>query len=109
LDKFDRIYQLHHILAGLHTPIPLADLMARLDCSKATVYRLVEAIRDYVGAPIVTDAELGGFHPSGHAYELPGLWFSVQGRRAARAAGFGRRRRWRTVTTPMNRPWPGAS
>jgi predicted DNA-binding transcriptional regulator YafY len=82
VDKFDRIYQLHHILAGRRTPIPLTDLMERLDCSKATVYRLIDAMRDYLGAPIVSDPELGGFRyapdASGRAYELPGLWFSAQ-------------------------------
>lgn len=82
MDKFDRIYRLHHILTGRRTPIALADLMERLDCSKATVYRLIDVLRDYLAAPIVTDPELGGFRyapdPNGRAYELPGLWFSAQ-------------------------------
>ena len=51
MDKFDRIYRLHHILAGRRTPIALADLMERLDCSKATVYRLIDVLRDYLAAP----------------------------------------------------------
>ena len=38
VDKFDRIYQLHHILAGRRTPIPFEDLRERLGCSKATAY-----------------------------------------------------------------------
>lgn len=82
MDKFDRIYQLHHIFAGRRTPVALADLMERLDCSKATVYRLIDVLRDSLAAPIVTDSELGGFRyapdPNGRAYELPGLWFSAQ-------------------------------
>ena len=82
MDKFDRIYQLHHTLAGRRTPISLENLMERLDCSKATVCRLIEVMRDYLGAPIVRDAELGGFRyasdVSGGAYELPGLWFTAQ-------------------------------
>jgi predicted DNA-binding transcriptional regulator YafY len=82
MDKFDRIYQLHHILAGRRTPIALADLMERLDCSKATVYRLIDAMRNHLSAPIVTDPEIGGFRyapdSGGRAYELPGLWFSAQ-------------------------------
>ena len=61
MDKFDRIYQLHHIFAGRRTPVALADLMERLDCSKATVYRLIDVLRDSLAAPIVTDTELGGF------------------------------------------------
>jgi predicted DNA-binding transcriptional regulator YafY len=82
MDKFDRIYQLHHILAGRRTPIPLADLMERLGSSKATVYRLIGQLRDFLGAPIESDPELGGFRyrlsPDGRAYELPGLWFTAQ-------------------------------
>jgi predicted DNA-binding transcriptional regulator YafY len=82
VDKFDRIYRLHQVLAARRTPIPLADLMERLDCSKATVYRLIELMRDFLGAPIESDPELGGFRyardRNGGTYELPGLWFSSQ-------------------------------
>jgi proteasome accessory factor C len=82
MDKFDRIYQLHHILAGRRTPIPLEDLMGHLECSKATVFRLISALQDHLGAPIELDKELGGYKyaqtPNGRAYELPGLWFSAK-------------------------------
>lgn len=74
MDKFDRIYELHRILASRRTPIPLADLMERLACSGATVYRLIAALRDHLGAPIEFDKELGGYEysssPDGRAYEL---------------------------------------
>jgi predicted DNA-binding transcriptional regulator YafY len=82
VDKFDRIYRLHHIFAARRTPIALTELMERLECSKATVYRLIDVLREHLDAPIVTDPELGGFRyapdPKGRAYELPGLWFSAQ-------------------------------
>ncbi|MCW5622377.1 MAG: transcriptional regulator [Burkholderiales bacterium] len=82
VDKFDRIYQLHQIFAGRRTPIPVQDLMEKLGCSKATVYRLIDLMRDFLGAPIESDPELGGFRyaptPNGRAYELPGLWFTAQ-------------------------------
>jgi predicted DNA-binding transcriptional regulator YafY len=52
MDKFDRVYQLHSILAGRKTPISLNDLMDRLECSKATVFRLIATMKDYFGAPI---------------------------------------------------------
>ena len=82
MDKFDRIYQLHHILAGRRTPIPFEDLKERLGCSKATAYRLIHALEHYLGAPIERDGEAGGFRyrpdPDGRAFELPGLWFSAQ-------------------------------
>jgi len=82
VDKFDRIYRLHHIFAARKTPITLEDLMERLECSKATVYRLIHALEHYLGAPIERDEELGGFRyrptSDGRAFELPGLWFSAQ-------------------------------
>jgi predicted DNA-binding transcriptional regulator YafY len=82
MDKFDRIYQLHHIFAGRRTPIALDDLKARLDCSKATVHRLLDVLRDNLGAPVLYDREVGGYryeHDStGAKYELPGLWFTAE-------------------------------
>ncbi|MGB5082485.1 MAG: WYL domain-containing protein [Burkholderiales bacterium] len=82
MDKFDRIYRLHHILVGRRTPIALKDLVDRLECSKATVYRLIHVLEHYLGAPIERDAEPDGFRyrpsPDGRAFELPGLWFSAR-------------------------------
>jgi predicted DNA-binding transcriptional regulator YafY len=55
--------------------------MARLECSRATLYRAVTALKDQLNAPIVYDAKAGGFHYQRNAqadtYELPGLWFSA--------------------------------
>lgn len=82
MDKFDRIFQLHAILRARRTPVPLEDLMARLECSRATLYRAVNTLKDQLNAPIVFDAERGGFlytHATqAEAYELPGLWFSAR-------------------------------
>ena len=41
MDKFDRIIQLHAVLASRRTAISLEDLMAKLECSKATLYRAI--------------------------------------------------------------------
>lgn len=57
MDKFDRIFQLHAIHSARRTPVPLEDLMARLECSRATLYRAVTALKDQLNAPIVYDAE----------------------------------------------------
>ena len=82
MDKFDRIYQLHHILAGRRTPIAFEDLKGRLGCSKATAYRLIHALEHYLGAPIERDEDPGGYRyraaAEGRAFELPGLWFTAQ-------------------------------
>ena len=82
MDKFDRIYQLHSILSGRRTPISLEHLMERLDCSKASVYRLLHVLENNLGAEIEHGEEPPGFRyrpdANGRAFELPGLWFSAQ-------------------------------
>jgi len=78
MDKFDRIFQLHTILASRRTPVPLEDLMARLECSRATLYRIIETMRTYLNAPIRSTMQgyLYEAPDKTQAYELPGLWFS---------------------------------
>lgn len=82
MDKFDRIYQLHNILRDRSTPISREDLMQRLECAQPTVYRLIRVLRDYLGAPIEWDRELGGYYyrrdARGGTFELPGLWFNAR-------------------------------
>ena len=82
MDKFDRIYELDSLLRARRTPVSRAELMERLECSEATVYRLIAALRDHLGAPIEHDETLGGYRyapsPDGRAYQLPGLWFSAK-------------------------------
>src|SRR5689334_3943131 len=80
MDKFDRIFRLHAILASRRTPISLEELKEKLDCSKATVHRTINALKDYLGAPIVFDSERQGYRYTADAkapeFELPGLWFT---------------------------------
>jgi predicted DNA-binding transcriptional regulator YafY len=81
VDKFDRIYALHRILCARRTPIGEAELCERLECSRATMYRLVAALRDRLGAPVERVGDPPGFRyaPDAQAaYELPGLWFTEQ-------------------------------
>jgi len=81
MDKYDRIFQLHRALAGRRTPVSAEDLLARLECSRATLYRIIAFLRDRLGAPIEHDADRLGFiyapTADGRPYELPGLWFSA--------------------------------
>jgi proteasome accessory factor C len=80
MDKFDRIFHLHAILVDRRTAIPLEDLMARLECSKATLHRAINVLKDTLRAPVVFDAVGGGYRydrsKTEGAFELPGLWFS---------------------------------
>lgn len=54
MDKFDRILQLHTILRSRRTPIPLEDLLARLECSRPTLFRTIAVLKDM----LVTDRKV---------------------------------------------------
>lgn len=81
MDKYDRIFELHRALAGRRTPVSTGDLLARLECSRATLYRIIAFLRDRLGAPIEHDPDRSGFvyapTVDGRPYELPGVWFSA--------------------------------
>ena len=81
MDKFDRIFQLHVILSSRRRPIPLEELMAKLECSKSTVLRTINTLKNHLNAPVVFDADAGGYKygkpETGEAFELPGLWFTA--------------------------------
>lgn len=80
MDKIDRIFQLHAIFHTRKTPISLQDMMEKLECSKSTLHRAMNVLRDYLHAPIEFDEDAGGYcyATNGRAekYELPGLWFT---------------------------------
>ncbi|MFA5922954.1 MAG: WYL domain-containing protein [Methylococcaceae bacterium] len=82
MDRFDRIYRLHGLLTNRRTPIPLTEIMDKLECSKATATRCIEELRNYLNAPLGYDRKLNGyFYNQQNAekpYELPGLWFSAE-------------------------------
>jgi len=79
MSKVERLYHLHNILSQRRTPISRHDLMDRLECSQATLYRLVAELRDYLGAPLEQDEENRGFYYDRsyeQPFELPGIWIS---------------------------------
>jgi predicted DNA-binding transcriptional regulator YafY len=79
VDRFDRIYVLDRLLRQARRPISLKGLMDKLECSRATVFRAMEDLRDHLGAPLVYDRARDGYWYDAKArqYELPGLWFSA--------------------------------
>ena len=82
MDRFDRIYRLHGLLTNRRTPIPLTEIMDKLECSKATVTRCIEELRNYLNAPLDYDRNQGGYYYNQQnaekPYELPGIWFSAE-------------------------------
>jgi predicted DNA-binding transcriptional regulator YafY len=79
LDKLDRIYALHKRLSEARYPIPRQQLEQALECSRSTFMRLVDTMRDYLGAPLSCNSDGWYYDRHGeHPYELPGLWFNAQ-------------------------------
>ncbi len=80
MDRFDRIFELNRIFQAAHQPVSRRRLEEELECSRATVKRLIEDMRRYLNAPIVYDRERDGYRydrRGGAMYELPGLWFNA--------------------------------
>ncbi|MEW8507363.1 MAG: WYL domain-containing transcriptional regulator [Candidatus Thiodiazotropha sp.] len=80
MDRFDRIFELNRILQAARYPVSRQQLEQELECSRATVKRLIEEMRLYLNAPIVYDRKLNGYsydRREGEMYELPGLWFNA--------------------------------
>ena len=81
MSKVERLYHLHNILNQRRTPISRKDLMERLECSQATLYRLVAELRDFLGAPLEQDEDNRGFYYDrsyDQPFELPGIWISPE-------------------------------
>ena len=79
MDRLQRIYKLHQAIAAHRLPVPHSVLQEKLECSRATVNRIIEEMRQYFNAPIEYDRQRNGYHYAlnkGETFELPGLWFS---------------------------------
>ncbi|MFZ5484082.1 MAG: helix-turn-helix transcriptional regulator [Pseudomonadota bacterium] len=76
MDRMQRIYKLHQILSGRRYPIPRGQLQDALECSRASLTRIIAEMRDFFDAPIQFDKDAGGYKYSQAAFELPGLWFT---------------------------------
>ncbi len=77
MDKFDRILDIHKILSTSKYPVSRREIQKRIECSRATFTRIIEDMRDFLGAPIVYDKKYNGYKYDGDeegSYELPGLW-----------------------------------
>jgi len=78
MDKFDRIHTLHRLLKQARHPLPAERLMRELECSRATLTRLIEYMRNFLNAPICSSRQRGGYwyDRAAAACELPGVWFN---------------------------------
>jgi len=80
MDRLQRIYKLHQIIAAHHLPVAHRVLQERLECSRATVNRIIQEMRLYFNAPIKFDRERNGYYydtQNNQTFELPGVWFNA--------------------------------
>lgn len=80
MDRFDRIFRLNNILQNSRWPVSHKRLEEDLECSRATVTRTIEDLRDRLNAPLEYDRKANGYFYNqqvGQMFELPGLWFNA--------------------------------
>jgi len=85
MKHWERIYALHNILVTRRTPVAEKWLEERLNCSRATVFRVIADLRDGFGAPIEYCPEHNGYRygrQPDRPVELPGIWFTAEELRA---------------------------
>ncbi|MDO9452892.1 MAG: WYL domain-containing transcriptional regulator [Stagnimonas sp.] len=69
----------HRILSNRRTPIPFAELQQRLECSTATLKRVLTQLEEEFGAPLIRARSHGVFYARDAAvqFELPGFWLNA--------------------------------
>lgn len=80
MDKLQRIYKLHRAISSRRYPIPRSVLEQELECSRATVKRIIEEMKLFFNAPIGYDRARNGYYydtQEGQVFELPGVWFNA--------------------------------
>lgn len=76
MDSLERTFALHQTLAGRRHPVSTQRLIDELECSRSTLHRTIDRLRDGFGAPIINDHGRGYYYdPTARSFELPGLWF----------------------------------
>jgi predicted DNA-binding transcriptional regulator YafY len=77
MKKIDRIYLLDTILKERRSPVAIEHLIDRLECSQATVYRIIATLRDEFNAPIQSD-EHGVYYDRASQFDLPGIRLNAE-------------------------------
>lgn len=79
MDRMQRIYKLHQALVSRRQAVSCQTLQNELECSRASVNRIIAEMRLDFNAPIEYDRLQNGYRYTlgdGQTFELPGLWFS---------------------------------
>lgn len=75
---YTTLQQAHAFFKARRYPVKKADILHHLDCSEATLKRILKALRDEYGAPVIYDRVLDGYQYTDDKFELetPSLWLS---------------------------------
>ncbi|MDA8416477.1 MAG: WYL domain-containing protein [Betaproteobacteria bacterium] len=80
MDRLQRIYKLHYVISSRRYPVAHTILEKELECSRATVNRVIREMRLFFNAPLEYDRERSGYYydtQDGQVFELPGVWFNA--------------------------------
>jgi len=80
MTNLDKVYTLYKLLKSSRYPVPKDTILNKLECSKATFYRIKEFLCSILEAPVIYDKKYRGyrFDDSGdNPVEMPGLWFTA--------------------------------
>ena len=81
MENFHRICRLHRRISGSRHPVSMKKLMEELECSRATVKRIIDELRTHYDAPLEYDRQRNGYFydsKDGRKFELPGMWLSPE-------------------------------
>ena len=77
MNAAERLYKLHQILQARRTPMAARQLAEELGCSRATLFRTLDQLRNEFRAPIENIPRKGYLYlRDSSGFELPGVWFS---------------------------------
>lgn len=78
LSQSERIMMLHYLLSVRRLGMTTEQLLAELGCSKATLFRDVQYMRDRLAAPLVREGDpVQRWRYTDPHYQLPMLWFGI--------------------------------
>ncbi len=80
MTNLDKVYTFYKILKSYKYPVPLEVILNKLECSKATFYRIKDFLQYVLEAPVIYNKKYHGYQFDGYEsdiIELPGLWFTV--------------------------------
>lgn len=80
MQRLQRMVTLHRIISSRRYPVSRATLEKELECSRATVKRIIEDMRLYFNAPLEYDRNHNGYYydvQDGNTFQLPGIWFNA--------------------------------